>query len=164
MRDFCIIQGHPAPVDIAPYIAILIEDTGAEVDGIYRGQDAYELLKAHGHYSQSEVYYADEETRQRQGTLRSLNAPGYSTHELRSDGEAYPYVPRGEPLEWWQLGFGVDLDHSDAVVACGKSYGWKLFHPYEIFHDHINFREPPQVWHTAVMARILSLRETLPRS
>jgi hypothetical protein len=157
--DFRVIQGFPAPADIAPYIALLCEDTGAQLSGAYRGADAEHLLLAHGQNNQDGMFNAGPDAK-----LQSLNPSGTSTHELFSDGEVYPYVKRGDPLEWWQMGWGVNPEKADEVVHYAESIGWDVFQPYPHFTDHLNFRFPPQLWSTDMLMRIINLRDTLPRS
>jgi len=159
--NFRVVNGCPVGKDIAPYIAIVTADAGATANSIYRGADAQAILTAHGHQSQAQLYAGFEA--HKPGFLPA-NPPGFSTHELKSDGAAYPSGPRGGQLQWWQEGFDVDDDKVDAVKAAGLAHGWDLFQPYSSgteFH-HLNFRaEPKPTPRTA--ARILKLRATLPR-
>lgn len=162
MSAFRTIQGCPVHADIAPYIAICLLDCGAVVNSIYRGSDAAAILHRHGKHSQAELYQLFLD-----GAGNPANPPGFSSHELRSDGVAYP-VARGEPLAWWQQGFDVNDTDVERVIAAGARYGWQLHRPYSSgseFH-HLNFRiQPPRPRAaTRLWARLWRLRATLPRS
>lgn len=160
-HDFCLVQGCPVAKSIAPYIAILATDAHATVNSIYRGADAERILNAHGHRSQAQLYRGWQ--RRLPGFL-AANPPGFSTHELKSDGVAYPSVPRGRALAWWQQGFDVNDSDTGRVIEQARAHGWVVWRPYPAgseFH-HLNFRRRPRPgWRTA--ARILRLRVTLPR-
>lgn len=155
MSDFRVIQGCPCNALLAPYIALLVRDTGATVNSIYRGDDAAALLHRHGKHTQRELFE----------TLPSgvANPPGRSTHELRSDAVSYR-GPVGRHLEPWQEGFDVNDGDVPRLIARAKHYGWELFQPYRAgveFH-HLNFRRRP-VSRGTVRARIIWLRTRLPR-
>lgn len=158
---FRVVQGCPCPQNIAPYIAIVLNDTKAFVNSIYRGADAEKLLNAHGHMSQAQLYSGWE---QRRVGFLPANPPGFSTHELKSDGVAYPHVPRGHDLPWWCQGFDVNDSEVVRVIAAAHRYGWELWRPYSSGSElhHLNFRRQPKpTRRTAV--RIVRLRLTLPR-
>lgn len=155
MTDFRVIQGCPANVLIAPYLAILARETRATINSIYRGQDAAHILHAHGHHTQAELY----------ATLPrgTANPPGRSTHELRSDGVAYN-GPIGRQLEWWQQGIDVNDGDVHRMIHAAWSHGWDLRQPYRSgveFH-HLNFHSRPQA-RGLTRARIIVMRSTLPR-
>lgn len=159
-HEFRVIQGCPCPKNVAPYIAIVVNDAKATVNSIYRGTDAQKILNAHGHSTQAQLYAAFLA-----GHGNPANPPGFSTHELKSDGAAYPSVPRGHDLPWWGQGFDVNDWETNAVIAQAAAHGWELWRPYPTgseFH-HLNFRkEPKPTPHTK--DRIVRLRNTLPRS
>jgi hypothetical protein len=159
MADFRTIQGSPCNSLIAPYIAIVVNDARATVNSIYRGDDAAAILHRHGKHTQRELYAMFLN-----GQGNPANPPGFSTHELRSDGSAYP-VPRGRALERWQQGFEVNDSDVREVIRQAARHGWQLWQPYpgsSEFH-HLNFRVRPRpTVHT--VARIVRLRATLPRS
>lgn len=155
---FRVIGGCPCPQNIAPYIAIVLADARATVNSIYRGTDAERILNAHGHQSQAQLYALF-----RAGRGNPANPPGFSTHELKSDGVAYP-VGRGQDLDWWMQGFDVNDSEVDRVIAAAARYGWVLWRPYSSgseFH-HLNFRRQPRPT-PRTAARIIRLRLTLPR-
>jgi hypothetical protein len=70
------------------------------------------------------------------------NAPGRSTHELRSDGVAYT-GPVGRPLNWWQL--GLDVTNSDQLLRVLRQLGYHARRPYNTPSEahHINFTRSP---------------------
>jgi hypothetical protein len=71
------------------------------------------------------------------------NAPGRSTHELRSDGIAYR-GPVGRPLAWWQL--GLDVEQADELRGVLKRLGYAAFRPYTSGSEahHVNLRRNPR--------------------
>lgn len=158
-HDFRTIQGCPVGKLQAPYIAIIVTDAHATVNSIYRGTDAEAILNAHGKHSQAQLYQMFLN-----GSGAPANPPGFSTHEQKSDGAAYPLVPRGHDLAWWQVGFDVnDADVMNCVRVAGK-YGWHLWRPYRSgaeFH-HLNFAQEPKP--NVQADRINRLRDTLPRN
>lgn len=161
MATLCLVQRCPVFNDIGPYISIVTGDAHATVNSIYRGQDAETLLNKYGHSSQAQLY--DGWIHHRPGFLPA-NPPGFSTHELHSDGVAYPAVPRGGRLPWWGCGFDVNDSDVEHCVRIAASYGWELWRPYSSgseFH-HLNFKRVPQPGRQRM--RIYRLRRTLPRS
>src|SRR5436309_2109520 len=89
------IQGRPVWSDIAPYIAILVNDTGQRVTSINRSRAAEPILNAHGLHSQAQLYdlsvHGTPQQRRDAGLDPNgggVNPPGLSTHEKFSDGVA----------------------------------------------------------------------------
>lgn len=159
MSDFRVVQGCPVNRLIAPYIALLVNETGATVNSLYRGESAKSILHRHGKHTQGELY-----TMYLQGHGNPANPPGRSTHELRSDTVAYK-GPLGRQLQWWQQ--GIDVNDSDVpkMIAAAKRHGWDLFQPYKSgseFH-HINFKSRPKPRNRRERLKIAMLRARLPR-
>ncbi|MGH2878960.1 MAG: hypothetical protein ACRDK4_05050 [Solirubrobacteraceae bacterium] len=154
MSDFRVIQGCPCNPLIAPYFALLANEAKATVNSIYRGQDAAQILHAHGKHTQAEIH---------QMYPAISNPPGRSTHELRSDGVAYG-GPVGRPLEWWQQGIDVNDGDVEQMIHWARFHGWDLRQPYSrgVEFHHLNFHARP-VPRGATRARIIWLRATLPR-
>ena len=153
--SFLVVQGNPCNPTLAPYIALLAKwSGGAEVNSIYRGQDAAAILHAHGKHTQAEIH---------QMFPAISNPPGRSTHELRSDGVAYP-GPIGRHLEWWQQGFDVNDSEVAAFKLHASRHGWELFQPYSrgVEFHHLNFRSRP-VPRGFDRVQVIRLRATLPR-
>lgn len=164
MASYRTIQGNPVRPDIGPYIAIIVNDAHAHVNSIYRGADAEWLLHSHGKASQRELYQGW--LAHRPGFLPA-NQPGYSTHELKSDGVAYPGVRRGGNLPWWGQGFDVDDSDVRRCKEVAARYGWHLWQPYPSGSEyhHLNFVRQPtrprfgtKLWH-----RFWRIKLTLPR-
>src|SRR5436305_9673983 len=159
-HDFRVVQSCPVGKLQAPYIAIIATDAKATVNSIYRGTDAESILNRHGKHSQAQLYAMFL-----RGQGAPANPPGFSTHEQKSDGVAYPTVPRGHDLAWWQVGF--DVDDSDVVncIRAAGRHGWHLFRPYHSgveFH-HLNFHQEPKPMNKTDDAHIRRLRDSLPR-
>lgn len=154
MTDLRTIQGSPCNATLAPYIALLVKDTHATVNSIYRGQDAAAILHRHGKHTQAEIH---------QEKPAISNPAGVSTHELKSDGVAY-MIPRGGNLQWWQEGFDVNDGDVDAMKRRAQHYGWVLFQPYKrgIEFHHLNFAHQPTC-KGLLRVRIIAIRATLPR-
>lgn len=142
MAKYTVVQGCPAPAQLAPFLTMLLKESGATLESCYRGTDAEALLHRLGKSSQADLY---------NGWLRHLpgynpaNPPGFSTHELHSDGAAYPNVPRGGALKWWQCGLDIDDAHVEAFIAAAARHGWEAWRPYPTGSEyhHVNFRKPP---------------------
>lgn len=124
---YLLIDGCPCPYDVAPYVYLVLRRAGQTAASIYRGDDAAPLLHAHGHHTQREIYndpaYAGK-----------ANPPGFSQHELFSDGIGNPRVPRGQKLDSWQIGVdsgGDDQASKDRITAAAAHYKWKVKHPYD---------------------------------
>lgn len=167
-HHFRVIDGCPCPEQIAPFIALVTIVQGFAVNSVYRGQDAEKILNARGHQSQTQLY---EGYINHQPGYLPANPPSFSTHELKSDGVAYPHIARGDDLEWWMQGFDVNDSEVEAVEHQAVVRGWRLFRPYPsgVEHHHLNFAaEPgPSPRHVEVVVsakRIEEVRNHLPRS
>lgn len=140
--SYVIVQDCPVPAKLAPFLRVVLAESGARLQSCYRGADATALLHQCGKSSQAELYkgYADH----RPG-FNPANPPGRSTHELRSDGAAYPNVPVGGALQWWQCGIDIDDAHVVAFIAACAKHGWVAWRPYSAGSEyhHVNFRKPP---------------------
>jgi hypothetical protein len=152
----------PLPANIAPYVFIVVTEARAELNSGYRGADAEALLNKYGHRSQRQLY---EAWLRREPGANPANPPGFSTHEQRSDGAAYPGVPRGHDLPWWGVGFDVNDEDVERCIAVARAYHWELFRPYPDGRErhHLNFKRRPIPRSPGTAARIIRLRLTLPR-
>lgn len=139
---YAVVHGCPVPAQLAPFLTQLLKESGATLQSCYRGTDAEALLHRLGKSSQADLY--DGWTHRRAG-FNPANPPGFSTHELRSDGAAYPSVKRGGALKWWQCGIDIDDAHVLAFVAAAKRHGWDVWRPYPTGSEyhHVNFHKPP---------------------
>lgn len=155
MARFRVISGCPCNERLAPYIELLRRETNCAINSIYRGADAASILHAHGHHTQAELYASLP--------AGTANPPGRSTHELRSDGVAYP-GPLGRQLDWWQQ--GVDVNDSDVgkVEAAARSHGWHLKQPYKsgVEYHHLNFAAVPRPASARSRLKLIWLRHILP--
>lgn len=160
---FLVIDGCPCPAGIAPFVYLVLRQAGMTAESIYRGEDpaAVRILHAHGKRTQAEIH-ADPR-------LAAIsNPPGFSQHELRSDGVGNPRVPRGGELAPWQI--GVDAGGNDAASAlkverAARHFGWRVRHPYKrgVEGHHFCFAIEPRPRNLRQRARVLHLRATLPR-
>lgn len=131
------------PRKLAPVLRRILLRSGAHLQSGYRGADAEPLLKKLGKRSQRQLY--DCWVR-RQAGCNPANPPGFSTHELRNDGEAYSQWKRGAKIPWWAVGLDIDDAH---VVAFLKEATKEGFHAARTYPDsraefhHVNFRKPP---------------------
>lgn len=156
-----VIDGCPAPRDVAPYIYLVLRRAGQTANSIYRGpgKTARAILHRHGKHTQAELYATDP-------TL--ANPPGFSQHELRSDGRANPRVPAGGKLEDWQVGVdsGSDSKHDQRKVEkAARHYGWHVHHPYTrgVEGHHWCFVTQPHPHSKWMRLKIIAVRAALPR-
>ncbi len=155
--SFRIVGGCPVNATLAPYIEILRRESGCTINSLYRGRDARAILQRHGKHDQAWLY--------EHLPAGVANPPGISTHELRSDGRAYPSIPVGQPLQWWQQGIDVNDADVPAVKAAARKYGWIVFQPYKVGVEvhHLNFIKQPKARTRRTRARLIYLRARLPR-
>lgn len=165
MAVLCIVQGCPVFNDIGPYFSLLATDAKASISSIYRGANAERLLNAHGKHSQRQLSEATPAERSAWGVLGTPNLPGFSTHELFSDGVAFANVLRGRRLAWWQQGVDVADADTERMIGEASGHGWRMFRPYGsgVEYHHLCFAQRPSPTpHT--IKRIYQLRHSLPRS
>lgn len=140
--SYVIVQDCPVPAKLAPFLRVVLAESGAHLQSCYRGRDAEGLLHAHGKSSQFELFAGWQD---RRPGFNPANPPGRSTHELRSDGAAYPNVAVGGKLAWWQCGIDIDDAHVEAFIKACAKHGWVAWRPYSAGSEyhHVNFRKPP---------------------
>lgn len=164
MAAWRVLQGCPCPASIAPYFALLAEDCrkhGHRVtfNSINRSDAAAPILHRYGKRTQREIH-ADP-------ALAAIsNPPGFSSHELRSDGNAIYHTARGLPLPEWQQGIDVNDQDVGPMIAAARARGWTLARPYSSgaeFH-HLVFARQPRPQGPRTRAKLVRLRLTLPRS
>lgn len=169
LHYFIVIQGCPVYADIGPYIQMCLDPNpkrpALPVNSIYRGANAEYILNHHGKLSQAQLYYR---WINRWPGYLPANPPGFSSHELKSDGIAYPGIARGENLEWWMQGFDVNDSDVDRIKANAKIFGWELFQPYHsgTEYHHLNFLHRPKrpAIGSANWMRMVRIRATYPRT
>lgn len=141
--SYAVVQGCPVPRRLARPLTQILNASGARLQSCYRGADAEQLLRKLGKHSQRELYQAHQHDPAR---FAPANPPGYSTHELRNDGEAYPGVKRGGRLKWWQCGIDIDDAHVQAFIREAAKRGYNVARTYPTSraeYHHVNFRRPP---------------------
>ena len=76
------------------------------------------------------------------GNCAGANAPGFSSHEQRSDGTAFP-GPRGRLLQWWEL--GLDVARADELLEVLGDLGYSVRRTYANpqEHHHLNLTRDP---------------------
>lgn len=132
MARWVEIAGCPCPRELAPFVREVVRRTGVAPVTIYRGDDAEALriLHANGKHSQRELYDAALRGEGwRFGIRGTPNPPGQSTHELRSDGRAFP-GPVGRALPEIQCGMDWPLWAISHVKAEFAKLGCRPIHPY----------------------------------
>ncbi len=95
--EFDVIDRCPVPRALADEVRFLKQKTGATLNSCDRSPEAEPLLRANGKKTQEKLHAEFLAG----GT--PANKPGFSTHERRNDGTAYP-GRRGARLEDWQVG------------------------------------------------------------
>jgi hypothetical protein len=141
--SYAVVQGCPVPRRLARPLRQILAASGAHLQSCYRGADAEPLLHRLGKSSQAELY---EGFRLGRPGFNPANPPGFSTHELRNDGAAYPGKPRGARLKWWQCGIDVDDGHVQAFIREAGKRGYTVARTYpssRAEYHHLNFRKPP---------------------
>jgi hypothetical protein len=164
MPTWRVLQGCPCPASIAPYFALLADDCRKRgwpvtFNSINRSDAAAPILHRYGKRTQREIH-ADP-------TLAAIsNPPGFSSHELRSDGNAIYHTPRGQLLPEWQQGIDVNDRDVPHMIAAAKARGWVLARPYAsgAEYHHLVFARQPRPKGPKTMAKLIHLRATLPRS
>lgn len=138
--EFDVIDGCPVPRELADEVRFLKEKTGASLASCDRSPEAEPLLKKHGKKSQAQLFDLAQK-----GLGNDANPPGFSTHERRNDGTAYP-GRRGSRLEPWQV--GMDWNLPSAVVRQATKRGWIVTVTYPNNPEeaqHLNFRKAPEL-------------------
>lgn len=71
------------------------------------------------------------------------NPPGFSSHELRSDGNLVYKVPRGYRIPSYML--GMDADGASALVGWLNIHGYRAVQPYPSGSEehHFSFTKSP---------------------
>jgi len=137
---FAIIDSCPVPHRLAPALMRIKARTGASLNSCDRSPEAEPYLQRLGKMSQRQLY---EGFRLGRPGFNPANPPGFSTHERRNDGVAYP-GPRGARLPYWCV--GMDWTDAPAVVQAAKAEGYIAVVTYPSNPregHHINFRREP---------------------
>ncbi|HJS70810.1 MAG TPA: peptidoglycan-binding domain-containing protein, partial [Gaiellaceae bacterium] len=138
--EFDVIDRCPVPRELADEVRFLKQKTGATLNSCDRSPEAEPLLRANGKSSQRELFELAQK-----GLGNPANRPGFSTHERRNDGTAYP-GRRGSRLEAWQV--GMDWSPPGPIVREAAKRGWIVTVTYpnnaQEAH-HLNFRKAPEL-------------------
>jgi len=160
VSKYTLVQGSPVPNKLAPFLRTILGESGAQLQSVYRGADAEDLLRRVGKHSQRQLY---DGFRRGLPGYNPANPPGFSTHELRNDGAAYSQWPRGGKIPWWAVGIDIDDAHVKSFIAAAKRHGWVVSQTYPHSrgeYHHVNFRKPPVQKRVAanvqVVARLLA--------
>src|SRR4051794_26983084 len=139
---FAIIDSCPVPHRLAPALTRIKARTGASLNSCDRSPEAEPQLTRLGKLSQRQLY---DGFRLGRPGFNPANPPGFSTHERRNDGVAYP-GPRGVRLPYWCV--GMDWTDADAVVRAARAEGYLAVVTYPSNPregHHVNFRREPRV-------------------
>lgn len=155
---FRVINGCPAPDDMAPYYWLVLRRAHQQASSIYRGDDAKAILHRHGKHTQREIH----------ASMPAISNPaGQSQHELRSDGNADD-GPVGRHLPTHRCGVdsGGNSEHDkEQIRKAAAHYGWKVEHPYSrgVEGHHWCFKERPTARSRTMKLKIRAIRAGLPR-
>jgi hypothetical protein len=137
---YVVIDRCPVPAKLAEEIREIKRISGASLNSCYRGTDAEHLLRKYGKSSQRQLFVVAQ-----QGRGNPANPPGFSTHELRNDGAAYRYWPRGARIPYWAV--GMDWDNPAGAMAAARKRGFTATTTYPNSageRQHVNFRREPK--------------------
>lgn len=139
-----LINGKPVPAELAPELRAMGLGDDIHLNSALRTQDAVNWARKQGAQlsSQDELY--DGFIHGRPG-FNPANRPGTSTHELRSDGRAYP-GPVGRPLRYWEV--GIDSTNTQELRRRAAKHGFTftLTYPGSVGEaQHGNFRKEPKI-------------------
>lgn len=135
-----LIDCCPAPVKLIPVLTEIKRVSGCTYQSIARMEAVADLLAKCGKHTQQYLY-----DHQNQPGFNPANPPGFSTHELHSDGVAYR-IPRGLRLPfYWMIGIDIDDADVDEARRVALNHGWLLVQPYPSGseHHHVNFVRRP---------------------
>lgn len=140
---YAVIDNCPVPRRLARRVRALKRDVpGARLNSCYRGHGATRLLHRLGKHTQAELY--DGWIHRRPGFLPA-NPPGFSSHELHSDGNPV-YGQRGRRIPFWKVGMDWDDQYVDALIRAAAKRGWHLVRPYSSGSEyhHVSFSRKPR--------------------
>lgn len=138
MSRYVVIDSCPVPLGLAGAVTEARRHARFSLNSCYRGDDARPILNRYGKKSQAQLYYGWVH---RLPGFNPANPPGVSTHELRSDGVAYPSIRRGARLPDEYC--GMDASPSESLRTGLSRVGLSSRRPYpggSEFH-HVNLTE-----------------------
>jgi hypothetical protein len=144
--EYTLINCRPVPASEAGWIQTCLSEAGATLNSALRTQDAVDYARSKGCTlsSQAELYNG---WIQHKPGFNPANPPGFSTHELKSDGVAYPNYPRGASIPSWAVGLDIDDAHVAAFCARARAHGWIVTVTYPgspSEYHHVNARQKPE--------------------
>lgn len=136
-------SARPVAASLAKVLRELDDEIAITFTSIDRSQAAVDFARSHGAVlsSQAELYQGYVEHKP---GFNPANPPGYSTHERRSDGVAYPQFTRGLPIPAWAT--GIDSTNPQGLIAAAGKHGYVATVTYpgsSAEAHHINFRRKP---------------------
>lgn len=139
--QYRVISGKPVPAKLYDELVAMGCGRDITITSCLRTQDAVNWARSQGLQlsSQLELWNLAQS-----GRGNPANPPGYSTHECRSDGIAYSWIPRGMPLFYWMV--GVDNTNVALLRQRAAARGWifTLTYPGSPREGHHgNFRREP---------------------
>ena len=140
---FELLNCRPVPAPLADELREIQRRCGVTYTSIDRSQAGVDFARARGCQlsSQAELYRAFLN-----GTGNPANPPGFSTHERRSDGVAYPWITRGLPLRAYMV--GIDSTDPAGIIREARELGWLVTITYPSNPregHHVNFRKKPRL-------------------
>jgi hypothetical protein len=110
------------------------------VGGLNSSDRRVGVAERYGHSSQAALYAGW--VARRPGYLPA-NPPGFSSHELRSDGAPVYHTPRGAVIPWHML--GLDVSDDRGALDALQSLGVHVTHPYSSRSEahHLNVLGDP---------------------
>lgn len=96
-----------------------------------------------GKMSQAKLFRCSQScTADCNGNCNPANPPGFSSHELRSDGNAF-YGARGKRIPWYKL--GIDADNAAGLRSWLNAHGYHVVRPYPDGREaqHFSFMRDP---------------------
>lgn len=146
-KNFAPLDSCPAPKLFIPELVAVKHDLGLSDDfalyqSIFRGVEVRDMLAKFGKHDQQYLY-------EHQGSegIGPANPPGHSTHELYSDGVAYPITDGHRLPFFWMVGLDVLDAYVEEYMAAARRRGWIVTITYPTSsgseHHHLNYRAQP---------------------
>lgn len=141
-----LVDCRPVPAKLAPVLrTIKSRDSSIVFTSIERTQPAVDFARARGCSLSSQAELWNGWIRRLPG-FNPANPPGFSTHERRSDGVAFPQWTRGIKIPYWAV--GLDNTNTAALIREASELGFlaTLTYPSSPSEGHhVNFRREPVI-------------------
>lgn len=149
MAKYELINCKPVPAKLAPELRAMGFGKDIVLTSCLRNQGAVDFARRRGCQlsSQAELYNGFVQGRP---GFNPANPVGQSTHELRSDGAAFRWIPRRAAIRYWMVGIDCVMKNGGSAVATVRARaakrGWTFTLTYpgnsrETHHG--NFRKEP---------------------